>query len=139
MEQQHQAPSPCKQSNEILPKRLLVIGSSVCTGSGASQPGKRGWTSRLRNAIKPYGVEYVNEGRSGTTVSCWLPQVSGSLDFAAKLHKFGVVILSLSLGNEGLPYASSLEEIAAIEQSYTEGLLKLVQRLRARMLPGARL
>jgi len=120
-----------------LPKHLLVIGSSVSTGSGADKPQQNGWSALMRKSICRNGFNYTNKGVGGTHVNFWnsaLDRVS-----ADELRQFGIVVMSLSLGNEGLPGCSSKEKIARVEKHYVSGLRSIVQKLRSKMLRGARL
>eukprot|EP00927_Polykrikos_kofoidii_P071736 TRINITY_DN67968_c0_g1_i1.p1 TRINITY_DN67968_c0_g1~~TRINITY_DN67968_c0_g1_i1.p1 ORF type:complete len:231 (+),score=30.86 TRINITY_DN67968_c0_g1_i1:45-737(+) len=120
-----------------LPRTFLVIGSSVCTGAGADCD-TRGWAGMLAAEAKTRDIEYLNEGVGGTTASCWNAMLARNLP-SDVLDKFGVVILSLSLGNEGLPYVSSPQEMEMVKQHYVAELLKAVRTLRSRMRAGHRL
>merc|ERR1711974_298839 len=63
----------------------------------------------------------------------WL---SGSIAAPGPLHRYGLVIMSLSLGNEGLSW-SGPEEAEEVERHYTAGLRRIAKELRERMLPDA--
>lgn len=130
-------PSILQRTTPEAPRRIIILGSSVSTGEGASKPAISGWPAHLSKAIKKQGFEYVNQGLGGTTVNYWQEAIE-SKD-ASHLAGFGIVLMSLSLGNEGLAQQQTTKAILKVEQHYLNGLLAIVRKLRAKMLPRARL
>eukprot|EP00435_Cladocopium_sp_Y103_P020707 s2360_g5.t1 len=119
--------------------QLLVFGSSVSTGSGASDE-TQGWAHLLSLEAARRGFSYVNCGVGGTNVEYWNDVLNHGLkDELPSLPSSDVVILSLSLANEGLPCTSTAEERTALETYYLEKLRCLAIGLRRAMKPGARL
>lgn len=120
-------------------RTLLVLGSSVCTGAGATMPELLGWHAKLAAALSPLGVELRNIGVGGTTVRYWSDELTSWGDEEEDFSLYDVVLMSLSLGNEGLPGVSAAAAIARIRQEFTEGYRTIAHMLRAKMRPGARL
>ncbi|CAK0860750.1 unnamed protein product [Prorocentrum cordatum] len=120
-----------------LPRRVLVLGSSVSTGEGATEQG-RGWAALLQAELRkaPWGFEHWSRGKGGTHVEYW--QDEGAL-LAERVADFAVVILSLSLGNEGLARQESAADIERVARRYADGLRRIARRLRQAMHPQARL
>jgi len=127
-----------------LPRSLLVIGSSVCTGSGASRPERAGWHARLFHVANACGIQCENKGIGGTNVAYWQPAIArwsrrGTSGQRPHLSKYGVVIMALSLGNEGLGATRNAAANREIEKRYIEGLRAIALGLRQCMLPEAHL
>jgi len=120
---------------QTLPRRLLVLGSSVSTGSGATQR-DFGWVALLQAAIRTHGFEVWNRGKSGSFVKYW--QKEDNLH-AEDVTAFAVVLMSLSLGNEGLASLKTSEQIDDLEKQYIFGLHAIALSLREKMHPRARL
>merc|ERR1712151_1423388 len=98
--------------------KMLVLGSSVSLGCGASL--RHGWTCLLAQTLSMKGWTMVNRARPGTTTSHWQQSMkrTSSKDFAM----FDIVIVSLSLGNEGLARHEGQEEAEACAASFLERL-----------------
>jgi lysophospholipase L1-like esterase len=119
---------------------LLVLGSSVSTGEGASNKRTRGWAGLLGKAIQPYGFAYENHGVWGTHTNHWLSVVESATGVGARLKEFDVIFLSLSLANEGFACCAWTDaKRLEIEHRYTSRMLRLVKALRSHMKPNARL
>eukprot|EP00927_Polykrikos_kofoidii_P061978 TRINITY_DN567_c0_g1_i1.p1 TRINITY_DN567_c0_g1~~TRINITY_DN567_c0_g1_i1.p1 ORF type:complete len:249 (-),score=39.56 TRINITY_DN567_c0_g1_i1:586-1272(-) len=122
-------------ARSLLPRKLLILGSSVCRGCGADSS-EQGWVSML--AQKWIGIEFVNKGASGSNIVAWNQKLARGFpsDF---LDEFGVVIFSIAMGNEGLPQMVSPEEIETLTARYLGEMRKFTQTLRSRMRVGSRL
>jgi len=125
-------PQP-ESSAPPLQQRLLVLGSSVATGAGADKDND-GWAQLLEATIQPQGFMVWNCAVGGTTAGYW----NKAIDYEQGLDHFGIILLSLSLGNEGLPYEHSDQRMKRVEQHYLRALHSTVIKLRQKS-PGARL
>jgi len=114
--------------------RVLVLGSSVSTGCGADNPEQDGWFALMRDAVHPLGFKVECRGLGGTNVVYW-----GQEPLPDDLDSFGVVMMCLSLGNEGLAGAHKPAHLSEVEQHYLDGLHYIAKRLRQKMSPNARL
>merc|ERR1712146_694142 len=83
----------CATGASGLPRRFLVVGSSVSTGAGASKGDLLGWAALLASAAKKQGIAYANWGVGGTHVTFWQDVVSNHVQ-AKDLAPFGAVFLS---------------------------------------------
>mmetsp|Transcript_70212 Transcript_70212/g.196812 ORF Transcript_70212/g.196812 Transcript_70212/m.196812 type:complete len:215 (+) Transcript_70212:44-688(+) len=119
-------------------RKLLVLGSSVAAGHSC-EPLTQGWAHLLARAIEPKGVDTVNLAVSGTTVKLWAAALADE-ELRRHVASSDVVLMSLSLGNEGLSSMRAEAEAGALVERYIDGyhgLAKELRRLMAR--PGARL
>eukprot|EP00928_Gymnodinium_smaydae_P047431 TRINITY_DN31657_c0_g1_i1.p1 TRINITY_DN31657_c0_g1~~TRINITY_DN31657_c0_g1_i1.p1 ORF type:complete len:459 (-),score=36.34 TRINITY_DN31657_c0_g1_i1:70-1386(-) len=114
-------------------RRVLILGSSVSTGEGAT-PKSMGWTGLMFRAIRPYGFSMTNRGVCGTHVNFWRKKC----DFP-DLADFGYVFMCLSLGNEGLKRTKAIPEIKKIESHYLDGLHAILVSIRENMHADAKL
>eukprot|EP00931_Biecheleriopsis_adriatica_P106295 TRINITY_DN80775_c0_g1_i1.p1 TRINITY_DN80775_c0_g1~~TRINITY_DN80775_c0_g1_i1.p1 ORF type:complete len:217 (-),score=33.59 TRINITY_DN80775_c0_g1_i1:171-821(-) len=124
------------------PRQLLVLGSSVSTGAGASQPEQLGWAAALAATAASYGFQYFNRGVGGTQVNYWnevLDDIAADPALDASLRSADVIVFSLALGNEGFSQCRHKEQIDKVEQHYKQGLLRIAEKLRAIAKVGARL
>lgn len=115
--------SAIKQSHGMGIK-IVVLGSSVAMGCNAWL--LRGWAWRLTMELaNRYGHKVVNVSSLGATVDI------GIEEFAQKVlpEKPDVVIISFSLGNEGLPYCRP-EDMDLIKRRYENGLQRLASMSR---------
>lgn len=112
-------PSPTPQGG----RTILVLGSSVALGSGAWL--LRGWASRLGESL---GQRYrlINESQLGATVALTHARFGELVD----RHQPDMVIIALSLANQGFPQAT-LTQQARIQRQFESGLLHLVERTHA--------
>lgn len=118
-------------------RSLLVFGSSVAEGYCAEAC--YGWTSMMRDALESRGVQTRNCAQAGTNVEFW--RTAFDKDGATnQICEFDIVVLALSLANEGLAGLSKQQEIDALADAYLEGYYSLVRTIRKNMVkPGARL
>jgi lysophospholipase L1-like esterase len=105
--------------------RVVVIGSSVAEGFNAWR--KRGWASLLGEALaERYGHELVNVSQSGANTQV----TKERFDEKVLPWRPDVVIIALSLGNEGLAHCPPGERRAA-QHRYEQGLLDLLKMVVA--------
>jgi lysophospholipase L1-like esterase len=120
-----ESPKPKRALNKGNQKlKIVVIGSSVAQGYKAWLLG--GWSRMLGQTLeRNYGHQLVNVSEPGANVS-------------RTIHRFGtvvapekpdIVIIALSLGNEGFAYRNPSERRAA-QKWFENGLLQLVQMTR---------
>eukprot|EP00930_Biecheleria_cincta_P029109 TRINITY_DN20262_c0_g1_i1.p1 TRINITY_DN20262_c0_g1~~TRINITY_DN20262_c0_g1_i1.p1 ORF type:complete len:239 (-),score=33.67 TRINITY_DN20262_c0_g1_i1:162-818(-) len=124
------------------PRQLLVLGSSVSTGAGASRPAELGWAAALAASAASHGFSYLNRGVGGTQVVYWnevLDGIAADPVLDASLRSADVIVFSLALGNEGLANCRREERIRRVEHHYTQGLLRIAEKLRAIAKVGARI
>jgi hypothetical protein len=114
---------------------VLVLGSSVSTGEGATEQGLA-WASLLQAALRPWGFEHWSRGKGGTHVEYWQDE---RVLLAETVSDFAVVLMSLSLGNEGMARQTSAAEIESVKRRYLDGLRVIARQLRQAMHPRARL
>ncbi|HEY9658478.1 MAG TPA: DUF1796 family putative cysteine peptidase, partial [Allocoleopsis sp.] len=104
--------------------KVVVIGSSVALGCNAWL--LRGWAWHLGQALQQhYGHQLVNVSEIGTNVSTTIdrfPQV-------VPPEKPDIVIIALSLGNEGLA-VSAPHQHRAIQRRFETGLQQLIKMTR---------
>ncbi|WP_448563796.1 DUF1796 family putative cysteine peptidase [Trichothermofontia sp.] len=104
--------------------KIVVIGSSVALGCSAWL--LRGWAWHLGQALQAqYGHHLVNVSEVGANVGTTIarfPQV-------VTPEKPDVVIIALSLGNEGLA-ASPPAQYRAIQRRFENGLQQLIKMVR---------
>ncbi|MDX2228447.1 MAG: DUF1796 family putative cysteine peptidase [Leptolyngbyaceae cyanobacterium bins.349] len=114
--------------------KIVVIGSSVALGCSAWL--LRGWAWHLGQSLQQqYGHHLVNGSAVGANVGTTIAR------FAQMVapEQPDVVIIALSLGNEGLA-ASPPQQYRAIQRRFENGLqqlLKLTQEIGARPVLGA--
>ncbi|CAN1211766.1 CBM20 domain-containing protein [Tumidithrix helvetica PCC 7403] len=107
------------QQSEVL--KIAVIGSSVAWGQKAWL--LKGWAGLLGEALQQkFGHQLVNLSEVGANVSRTIERFSGAI--APK--KPDVVIIALSLGNEGLAHCRPHERRAA-QRRFESGLQRLVR------------
>jgi lysophospholipase L1-like esterase len=101
--------------------KIMVIGSSVAMGCSAWL--LNGWANRLGQALKEqYGHQLINRSHLGANVTSTIER------FAAVVvpEKPDIVIIALSLGNEGLAYCRPHDR-RAVQRRFESGLLQLIQ------------
>ena len=111
------APAPTSQNG----LKVLVLGSSVAMGCSAWL--LKGWASQLGKTLKEkFGHQLVNRSQLGANVSSTIER------FAAVVvpEKPDLVIISLSLGNEGLAYCRPHDR-RAVQRRYESGLQQLIK------------
>mmetsp|Transcript_46541 Transcript_46541/g.120445 ORF Transcript_46541/g.120445 Transcript_46541/m.120445 type:complete len:259 (+) Transcript_46541:2-778(+) len=119
---------------------VLILGSSVSAGDGAESPAPGGlsWAQRLAQALEPHRMQLHNRGIQATETGLWQWILAEKVS-AECLAEFSIVVMSLSLGNEGLPFSTDPDHVAFVENKYRTGLRGIARALRAKMRPGARL
>ncbi|MFN6519468.1 MAG: DUF1796 family putative cysteine peptidase [Nostoc sp. CreGUA01] len=104
--------------------KILVIGSSVALGHKAWL--LRGWTWLLAQALQEkYGHELVNVSEVGANVTRTINRFAS----VVRPEKPDIVIIALSLGNEGLAHCLPHER-RAIQRRFESGLQQLVKMTR---------
>lgn len=113
----------------ILPQRegslkIVVVGSSVAAGCSAWK--LRGWAWLLQQELqRRFGHQVLLHAKLGanvTNIIDWFPDLVAN-------HRPDIVIVALSLGNEGLASAPSYE-YKAIQRRFESGLQKLLDMTR---------
>mmetsp|Transcript_137447 Transcript_137447/g.342871 ORF Transcript_137447/g.342871 Transcript_137447/m.342871 type:complete len:211 (-) Transcript_137447:96-728(-) len=118
-------------------RRLLVLGSSVAEGFNAEA--NFGWAQRMAKALASQGVQTENRAEAGTNTDFWQEYWQEKVT-SEELASFDIVLMSLSLANEGLPCLETPEEMDALTDRYLEGYKAIVQALRRHLVkPGARM
>ncbi|MFN6498491.1 MAG: DUF1796 family putative cysteine peptidase [Nostoc sp. DedQUE01] len=104
--------------------KIAVIGSSVALGHKAWL--LRGWTWLLAQALQEkYGHELINVSEVGANVTRTINRFTS----VVTPEKPDIVIIALSLGNEGLAYCLPHER-RAIQRRFESGLQQLVKMTR---------
>ena len=101
--------------------KVLVIGSSVAMGCSAWL--LKGWANQLGQALKEkFGHQLINRSQLGANVTSTIER------FASVVvpEKPDLVIISLSLGNEGLAYCRPHDR-RAVQRRYESGLQQLIK------------
>ncbi|MBN2064744.1 MAG: hypothetical protein JW745_08070 [Sedimentisphaerales bacterium] len=103
--------------------RLVVVGSSVAYGSGATED--KGWAYMLKDELQASGRwEVINKSIGGNRTS----DVLGRLDRDVLAYDPDFVVVGLSLANEGFAGNADVQEVYS---SYRNGLKKIIQVLQA--------
>jgi lysophospholipase L1-like esterase len=126
------APEPPPPPFEGL--KIVVIGSSVAVGHNAWL--FNGWAKRLGQRLQEkYDHQLVNVSKLGSTVGSTLDRFNALV--APELPD--IVIIALSLGNEGLAHCAPQARRAAQRrfESGLQQLIKLTRQLGARPMLGA--
>ncbi len=100
-------------------KRIVILGSSVAAGAGASY----GWGARLASALLALGYEVINVSISGNKTSDCINRFYSDV---APLNPYAVII-GLSLANEGLARLANHE---AVYRSFINGISQLIEMNR---------
>lgn len=100
--------------------KLVVYGSSVASGAGA--PRGEGWAGLLERELRKRNWSVVNRSIGGDNTEKLLARFASDL----LTEQPDVVVLALSLGNEGLLSA----EPERIYRQYRQNMLKLIQLCR---------
>jgi lysophospholipase L1-like esterase len=110
--------SDLNQSNKL---KVLVIGSSVAMGCNAWL--LKGWANHLEQALQEkYGCQLINRSQLGANVSSTIERFAS----VVQPEKPDIVIISLSLGNEGLAYCRPHER-RAVQRRFESGLVQLIK------------
>lgn len=105
---------------QVQNKKIVVLGSSVALGQGS--PSFNGWARRLATALTPYGYTVVNKAISGNKTNDCI----GRFYTDVVTENPGIVILGLSLANEGL--IGGQKEV--VYSQYIKNMLRLVAMCR---------
>ena len=112
------------------PIDVLVIGSSVAAGSGAWP--SRGWVALLAAALAEgdpkLGLRNAAVSGSNASGINWRPSTMRELEKALKRYEPRVVVISLSLLNEGLLDAVSPAQANSVGEHFEAGVKALVER-----------
>lgn len=114
-------------------RKIVVIGSSVALGCNAWL--LRGWASYLEQELhQKYGHQLVNVSEVGANVTTTLARFSQ----VVAPEQPDIVIIALSLGNEGLAYCPPYQQRAAQRrfESGLQQLIKMTKELGARPILG---
>ena len=101
--------------------KVLVIGSSVAMGCSAWL--LEGWATHLGQALQEkYGHQLINRSQLGANV------INTIARFASVVvpEKPDIVIIALSLGNEGLAYCRP-HDCRAVQRRFESGILQLIK------------
>jgi lysophospholipase L1-like esterase len=115
------APEPKPETYSQNGLKILVLGSSVAMGCSAWL--LNGWANQLGQTLKEkFGHQLINRSQLGATVSSTIER------FASVVvpEKPDLVIISLSLGNEGLAYCRTHDR-RAVQRRYESGLQQLIK------------
>eukprot|EP00931_Biecheleriopsis_adriatica_P090633 TRINITY_DN64591_c0_g1_i1.p1 TRINITY_DN64591_c0_g1~~TRINITY_DN64591_c0_g1_i1.p1 ORF type:complete len:274 (+),score=72.68 TRINITY_DN64591_c0_g1_i1:64-822(+) len=121
-------------------RHALVIGSSVAKGEGAEagpQPGK-GWAQHLADALWDQDWRFHNLARGWTRSQLWHDLIVQKVT-SEQLKPFSMVVLSLSLGNEGFASIETEEKRQETAQHFLRYMRMATRELRQRMNSHARL
>ena len=117
----------------VVPQQLLVLGSSVAAGTGASQTSEA-WAYRLQDLMQNHAPlapgstvvwQLNNASVGGDTTSKVLARFQADVVTAHPATK--MVIIALSLANEGLVGASNPD---AVYNSFKSGLTQIIKLCR---------
>jgi lysophospholipase L1-like esterase len=116
------------------PRRIAGFGSSVANGSG-DETAREGYIGLLRTLMAARGWEVLNQSRGGDTTKTmatrWAPDATSDPKVRyLKPVNPGYVILALSLSNEGVWEAKTLDDKQAIYQQYADGIRGFVTKAR---------
>lgn len=118
-------PPPPAREKSPTGLKIVVIGSSVAVGYKAWF--LQGWTELLAQTLhQRYGHQLVNVSESGANVS----RTIARFPTVVAPENPDIVIIALSLGNEGLAYCPP-QERRAVQRRFESGLQQLVKMTRA--------
>lgn len=123
--QEHPEKMPSAADTEGEGQKILVIGSSVAAGHKTWL--LKGWASLLGQALQDkYGHRLINVSEVGANVSRTIDRF-GSV---VASEQPDVVIITLSLGNEGLAHCPPHQR-RIVQRRFESGLQQLLQMTRA--------
>jgi lysophospholipase L1-like esterase len=105
--------------------RLFVLGSSVASGSGATSA-SRSWVGRIAAALGDC-ADVINRAEGGMNTASLIDKAASNLA-ASRTHGLpaagpgDVVVVALSLANEGLPWTSSKPNADGLADVYLANL-----------------
>ena len=110
---------------KIKPSKIVVLGSSVAMGCSGWL--LQGWAYHLGQVLKQtYGHELINCSALGANVTSTIER----FPHVVVPHQPDMVIIALSLGNEGLAYCAPHHR-RAVQRRFESGLQQLVKMVRA--------
>ena len=130
---------PAPPHAPINPCQVVVIGSSVAKGCCPLSDGV-GWAILMGEALAapPYLLSSHNAAIGGYNTNHSMDQLNEAL----AAHAPRVVVIGLSLANEGLVGSTTMAEALAVMDSFVSGLQALIARAEAAgasvMLGGVR-
>src|SRR5262245_45970692 len=122
------------QNGAPKPRRIAVFGSSVANGTG-DELAKEGYTGRLRELLAPRGWDVLNQSRGGDNTIRMAPRFAPqgtpepNVRYLLPVHP-AYVLLSLSLGNEGIANVATGPEKDAVFHQFETGMKGFVARSR---------
>lgn len=116
------------------PRRIAIFGSSVANGTG-DEFNKEGYTGMLRQLMAARGWEVLNQSRGGDTTVTLAERFSPQGAPAPGVRYLtpvnpGYAVIALSLNNEGVFEARTMEGKDAIFKQYADGIQGMVARAR---------
>ncbi len=113
------------QPTKIKPSKIVILGSSVAMGCSAWL--LQGWAYHLAQVLKQtYGHEVINCSSLGANVTSSIER----FPHVVVPHQPDMVIIALSLGNEGLAHCAPHHR-RAVQRRFESGLQQLVKMVRA--------
>ena len=107
------------------PSKIMILGSSVAMGCSAWL--LQGWAYHLGQVLKQtYGHEVINCSSLGANVTATIERFAD----VVVPQQPDMVIIALSLGNEGLAYCAPHHR-RAVQRRFESGLQQLVKMVRA--------
>ncbi len=104
-------------------KKITVFGSSVASGSGATN--NQGYWAHLKKTLEPGGWVVTNKSKGGDTTVKIAPRFDPDL----VPEKADYIFIGLSLANEGIRKGLAADKDRIYEQ-YRTGMLGLIKRMR---------
>ena len=105
-------------------KKLVIFGSSVAYGQGASQ--NQGWAYKLAQVLTPQGYTVVNKSIPGNNTQALINRFYKDV----VPEQPDVVIIALSFANEGLQSATRPDDKSNVYLNYVNKLYTLVGMCR---------
>ncbi|HEY6527280.1 MAG TPA: phage tail tube protein [Cellvibrionaceae bacterium] len=115
-------------SAPVINKKIVVLGSSVASGTG-STGGTNGWAQRLSAALTN-GYTLVNKSIGGDTTQLCINRFNADVSSETP----GIVIIGLSLANEGLHGAANPGAIYSTFMNNMQTLLTKIQQIGAKAI-----
>lgn len=112
------------RAEKTQPLHVLILGSSVAQGSAAA-PG-HSWASKLQTELAVRGHQLTNAAVGGLNTFATLEFLDAVV---AAVKKPDIIIVSLSLANEGLFWASDPGELC---EQYVQNMAAMVAKIRER-------
>jgi lysophospholipase L1-like esterase len=105
--------------------KVVIVGSSVAAGCSSWK--LRGWSWLLQQELhRRFGHQVLNHAKLGANVT----NIIDWFDDLVRHHRPDIVIIALSLGNEGLASVPA-HEYKAVQRRFESGLQKLLDMTRS--------